>query len=323
MASASASAREPVIAYIEGGQFKLYDAEIDSDVAAPPVAIDGPQFRFGISRNGRYVFYVGGGVLRLFDRDIPGEVPLPGIDVYAQPGFLTVSDGGLLAFDNNANGPAVAYNANTKAFVATGLIPTNGNRQTQLSGNGMFLATTCVLDCPALAANADPFVQDLVSMTDTAIPVDDMKDEEDPCINGDGTLVGWHKQIGAGDKDIVVYDRAAAAPVNLAGLNDAALDDTYCSMDSAGEYIAHLTDNAVFRLYEVSSDSHVTLDPGKPFDVGNFHNQILSDPFTPTPKPPPAAPAPAPAATSKKKKCQKKKKKKKKKRCKKKKKKRR
>src|SRR5205814_2277743 len=105
-----------------------------------------------------------------------GERPLPGIDVYAggadAPGGLTVSDSGLVAFDDNSNGPERVYDSNAKAFAGSGLSADNAHRQGHLSADGRFLATTCfnphcVQDT---AGDSDLFVQDLTTLTDTGLP---------------------------------------------------------------------------------------------------------------------------------------------------------
>jgi hypothetical protein len=270
---ASASARKPIISYIEGNELRLYDAELDQD-ATLPVAVPNPaaQFRYSISLDGRYVFFNDAAKkLHLLDRTTGQEVPLPGIDVYANPNFLTVSTNGLLAFDNNANGPAVVYDSATGQFVNTGLPPMNGHRQTKLSGNGQFLASTCgpsagcVVD---LGSDSNPYVQNLSGQTDTGLPDDNASDEEDPCINGDGSLVGWHKGVpnAAGQKNIFLYNRATASFVNLPNLNDPVEDDTFCVLDAAGDYVGFNRENAGFRLYERASASILAL-PNRPFDT--------------------------------------------------------
>lgn len=270
---ATALARKPIISYVEGNQLRLYDAELAQDLTPPPVAVANPaQFRYGMSLNGRYVFFTDANKkLHLLDRTTDQELALPGVDVYANPNFLTVSNDGLLAFDNNANGPAVVYNSTTQQFVSTGFPPNNGHRQTKLSGNGQFLATTCgpVANCAVdLGADSNPYVQNLVSQTDTGVPDNAMRDEEDPCINGDGNLVGWHGGVlNAGDqKNVFVYNRASASFLSLPGLNDAVEDDTFCVLDATGDYIGFQRENAGFKLYERASGTIVPL-PNKPFDT--------------------------------------------------------
>ncbi len=280
---ATALARKPIITYVEGNQLRLYDAELGQDLTPPPVAVATPaQFRYGMSLNGRYIFFTDANKkLHLLDRDTDQEIALPGIDIYANPGFLTVSDGGLLAFDNNANGPAVVYNSATGQFVPTGFPPMNGHRQTQLSGNGQFLATTCgpVAGCVVnLGTDSNPYVQNLANQTDTGVPDNPNRDEEDPCINGDGNLVGWHGGLAnAGDqKNVFIYNRASASFLNLPGLNDAVDDDTFCVLDAAGDYIGFQRENAGFKLYERATGTIVPL-PSKPFDT----QSSLSAPFEP------------------------------------------
>jgi hypothetical protein len=309
VSAASASARKPIIAYVEGGQFKLYDAELSSDVAAPPIPVAAAGFRFGISRNGRYVFYNDDAKkLHLYDRNSAAAVPLPGIDVYANPAFLSVSDAGLLAFDQNVNGPTVVYNSGTGQFVDTGLVATNKNRQPQLSPGGGLLITTCdgATDCPAPTANSDPFLQNLGAMTNTAIgagAVDAAKDEEDPCISAGGAIVGWQK-VASVDKDVFLYDRATAAFIATTNLSDPNNDDDHCVIDRGGAYVGLMSNNA-FKLYDVAADAAVPL-PAKPFESSNNYNAIFSEPFTPAPKTMPA-PVPSPVVASKRRKCKRKK----------------
>lgn len=285
----AASARKPIIAYVEGGQFKLYDAETGVDVTPPPVPVPASGFRFGISANGRYVFFNDAAKkLHLLDRQTDTEVPLPGIDIYPNPAFLTVSDAGRLAFDNNVNGPAVVYDSNLGSFVSTGFPATNKNRQTQLSPGGNFLITTCdsMTDCPTPTNGSDPFLQNLAAMTNVSLAgaTDAMKDEEDPCIGGGANLVGWQKP-NAVQKDIYIYDLASAMFLNLPNLNSATDDDTFCVLDRAGDYVGLMTGpmgNRVFKLYEVATGTFVPL-PAKPFLASNSANAIFSQPFTPTP----------------------------------------
>ena len=252
---ATSLARKPIISYVEGNQLRLFDAELGQDLAPPAVPTPTPaQFRYGMSLNGRYIFFADvNKKLHLLDRTTDQEVALPGIDIYMNPGFLTVSNDGLLAFDNNANGPAVVYDSATQQFVNTGYPPNNGHRQTKISGNGQFLATTCgpVNDCVVdLGSDSNPYVQNLVNGSDTGVPDNAMRDEEDPCINGDGNLVGWHGGVlNAGDqKNVFIYDRASASFLNLPGLNDAVEDDTFCVLDAAGDYVGFQRENAGFKL---------------------------------------------------------------------------
>jgi hypothetical protein len=269
---ASALARKPIISYVEGNQLRLYDAELGQELAPPAVPTPTPaQFRYGMSLNGRYIFFTDSAKkLHLLDRTTDQQIPLPGIDIYANPNFLTVSNTGLVAFDNNANGPAVVYNSTTGQFVNTGLPAMNGHRQTKLSGNGQVLATTCgpVMGCVVdLGTDSNPYAQNLVNQTDLGLPDNNASDEEDPCINGDGNLIGWHRGVpnAAGQKDVFVYNRATASFLNLPGLNNAVDDDTFCVLDAAGDYIGFQRENAGFKLYERSSGTILPL-PNKPFD---------------------------------------------------------
>src|SRR3954447_26284582 len=133
-----AAARKPVIAHVDPatGVFSLYDAETATSPAAPPLPTGTTRYR--MSSGGRYVVYwhPTTPAIHLFDRQANGEVPLPGIDVVASPRSLTVSDTGLIAFDDNGNGPARVYDSVAGAFVATGLPANNGHRQTNLSADG-------------------------------------------------------------------------------------------------------------------------------------------------------------------------------------------
>ncbi len=76
------------------------------------------------------------------------QVPLPGIDKVPKPANLTVSDTGLIGYDNNSNKPTYVYDSIARRFFATGLdlepeSPTNEHRQPRLSGDGSLMVTTC------------------------------------------------------------------------------------------------------------------------------------------------------------------------------------
>ena len=205
-APAAALAREPVISYVdENGVFRLYDEETESEINPPP-PVPSPAnflgFRYGMSMSGRYIVYNDDPAprhLHLLDRATNALVPLPGIDVYANPDNLTVSNNGLIAFDNQGNGPAVVFSSAAGAFVDSGLAADNAHRQTRLSGDGRFLGTTCdsPTNCAAPTLGADAFVQDLTAMSDTAFPADATRDEEHACLNGDGSIFGIDKAASA------------------------------------------------------------------------------------------------------------------------------
>jgi hypothetical protein len=151
---AAALAERPVISYVdENGIFRLYQAEFGTEVEPPPpVPANFAVFPYGISLNGRYiVFNDAGKKLHLLDRATNAQVPLPGIDVYANPGSLAVSNTGRIAFDNDGAGPAGVYDSGAGQFLDTGL--TGGHQQPRLSGDGLFLATTAPRSVSTLSAS--------------------------------------------------------------------------------------------------------------------------------------------------------------------------
>jgi hypothetical protein len=293
LAPAAALARKPVISYVdENGVFRLYDEELNAEVDPPPaVPANFLGFRYAISLNGRYiVFNDTQKKLHLLDRATNTQIPLPGVDVYAAngPGGLTVSDTGRIAFDDNGNGPAVVYESATGQFVDTGLPANNGHRQTRLSGDGLFLGTTCNdTNCVNnLDIGADPYVQDLTTKLDTGFPNDAVVDEEHPCINGDGLLFGFDKAPGLLQPfDVYLFDRSVSPPqaVALPGMNDAAKDETNCVLDAAGDYVGLIYDQAgtaTFRVYSRASAAFLTLPPDKEFDS----RSLFSAPYSPPPQ---------------------------------------
>jgi hypothetical protein len=271
---ASASARKPIIAFVEQGTLKQYDAETEKFLSPLPVPVTSvAQFRFGISQNGRYVvFNDENRDLHLFDRKKRREVPLPGIDIYNNPAFPSVSNGGRIAFDDNGNGPAVVYESAAPSFLLTGFPANNDHRQPQINGGGALLATTCPgPDCAVnLGNDSNPFVQDLQTLSDTGVPDDDNEDEEDPCISGSGEFVGWHKGNPM-QKDVFIYNRVEGVFVDVPGLNDPTLDDTFCVLDVAGDYIGIMRqDDPVMKLHERDGGALVPL----PSAVGPRSNSI-------------------------------------------------
>jgi hypothetical protein len=146
----------------------------------------------------------------------------------------------------------------------------------------------CIVD---LGSGSNPYVQDLTTKQDTAFPNVAGRDEEHPCIDGDGSLVGNDRQhpSNTSPRDVFIFDRSVSpvAPLTLAAINDPVKEDAYCVLDSAGDYVGHFFDNTAFRLYERLSQSFVTLPPGKTFD----ERSTLSAPYSP-PVPGPGGPGP-------------------------------
>jgi hypothetical protein len=288
------AAREPVISYVdETGTFRLYDEQTEAEVEPPPPVpvANAATFQYGMSLDGRYIAFTDvDKKIHLLDRATNTQLPLPGIDVYANPQNLSVSNTGLIAFDNNVNGPAVVYNSATGAFLDVGLAADNGHRQTRLSGDGRFLATTCATQCIVEpVSGVEAYVQDLTSKTDTAFPFDGTRDEEHTCINGDGSFVGFDKDRSGAvmQNDIFLYDRSQSAFVALSsGLNDAAEDEVYCVLDSSADHIGLMNDFATFQVFEQSTDKFLMLPPDKEFD----RYSLFSEPYSPPPPPPPPPP---------------------------------
>lgn len=288
MAPSAALAREPIISYVdETGTFRLYDEETETEITPPPaVPANFLGFKYGMSLDGRYVVFNDNPAprkLHLLDRATNTQIPLPGIDVYASPGSLTVSNAGLIGFDDNGNGPALVYNSATGQFIDTGLAANNGHRQTRLSGDGRFLATTCNdSNCvDDLDTGADPYIQDLASKLDTGFPNDPNFDEEHPCVDADGSLIGLDKRPSAGDaeKDIFLFDRSVSPPqpITLPGLNTANKRDEFCVIDAAGEYIGFFFDNTAFRIYHRPTKTFLSLPPDKEFGT----TSLFSAPYPP------------------------------------------
>jgi hypothetical protein len=298
VAAGTAEARAPVIAYVDPVTEKLalYDAETGAAVPAPDIAIPGPVRRYAVSHDGSYVLYADEGKkLHLFDRGSGSEVPLPGADKYENPGSLTVSDTGLIAFDDNGNGPALVYDSGTGSFVDVGLPAENDHRQTRLSGDGRFLATTCPEGedtCAAdRGADSSLFVQDIVQKSDVPVPDDltgnDERDEEHPCIDGDGTLVGIDIPNPT-KRDVFLFDRGADDSVFPSGLNDPEENDVNCTLDSSGLYVGwqvQTETEVIFKLLDRGSGQPLSLPSDDRFELAPIW---LTDPYPPSA---PAAPA--------------------------------
>jgi hypothetical protein len=299
LAAPAASARKPVISYVDAQEaFQLYDAETGQTVSpapAVPVPKEFAFFRWGTSANGRYiVFNDAEKKLHLLDRTGEKQVPLPGIDVAENPGNLTVSDTGLIAFDSNGNDPTYLYDSTKGAFVDAGLgdadpaKPENKLRQPRLSGTGLLLVGTCFDNPMTLCAteedaDSDVFMQDLSAAQRLATPDEaagESVDEEHPCIDGDGSLYGVETPIPPGfKKDVLLFQRSGNEykEVEAAELNDPEMDDRYCRLSPDGSYVSLIREDgetAKFMLYERASNSFVSL-PELPFD----YRSTLSDPL--------------------------------------------
>jgi hypothetical protein len=304
LASASpASARKPIISYIdEGGRFQLYDAELGANVSPPPPvpvpAGKAGQFRWGMSQDGRYiVFKDAEKKLHLLDRDVNAEVTLPGINEAVNPKTglppnpenLTVSDTGLIAFDDASNPPTFVYDSNAGSFVDVGLgdaklnEPENEVRQPRLSGDGSFMVNTCFDNPMKLCeqsgdGDSDVYMQDVAARQRIPEFPDEPKgesvDEEHPCINGDGSLIAVERkpEKGSEQKDIYLFQRSGTTFTKLEapGLNDPELSERFCQLTPGGGYISEIREKegqgeAEFKLYQRSTQTFVGL-PNLPFD---------------------------------------------------------
>jgi Ca2+-binding RTX toxin-like protein len=278
---AMAPAREPIISYIDDGKIKLYDAELNRDIAPLPVPVfDEMQIRYAMSFFGRYVVYTDAAKdIHLYDRATSAEVPLPGINTAVNPTFLGVSDTGRISFDDNVNGPTVVYDSRSGAFIPTGFPANNTNRQPKINGNGTIVVTTCLdMDCVVddMDADSDVYVQDLTTKSDTGFPDVAANDAEDPCISGNGNVFGFHMNNPM-QKDLFIYERSSGDLLNLPSLNEPGVDDYFCTMSPGGTSIGFMR-GLTFRLYDRSADSFVSL-PARPFDTSVQSNQILTSPI--------------------------------------------
>ena len=80
LAAAPASARDPVIAYLNASrQLQLYDSEAGAAVSAPALGVKNTQNAFAVSFDGRYIAYIAAsdGAIHLFDRVANAAMPLP------------------------------------------------------------------------------------------------------------------------------------------------------------------------------------------------------------------------------------------------------
>ena len=277
LSAAPASARDPVIAYLNPSrQLQLYDSQAGAAVSAPALTVKNTQNAFAVSFDGRYIAYIAAsdGDIHLFDRVANAAIPLPGINIYTSPDDLSVSDTGLIAFDNGGNVGVVVYNSATGTFVRTGLL-TSGNagpRDPALSGDGKFLATTCITGpgttCPNPNLNsthATLFLQSLVTQTDTGLPLIDPggTDEEHACIDANGGLVGAdvldNPQPTKFQNDVYIFDRSIGSDLTIPGLNTPGKDTIHCVLSFGGAYVGVSDDNGVVRAYDVAAGSQIAV----------------------------------------------------------------
>jgi hypothetical protein len=303
-----ASARKPIISYVdEQGHFQLYDAETGANVSpSPPVPAPegkGSQLSWATSANGRYIaFNDAKGKLHLLDRTSNQEVKLPDVAV-GKGGTvnLTVSDTGLIGYDNNSNPPTFVLDSGTGQYVDVGLgdadpsEPTNVLRQPRFSGDGSFMVNTCFDNAETACfgtgdSDSDVYMQDLSTKKQVPEFPDEPKgesvDEEHPCINGDGTLIGVERKPEklSKNKDIFLFQRTGAKFTELEApnLNDPENEDRFCEISPDGAYVSLIREvkeeeNVLaveFKLYERSSQSFVEL-PSLPFD----RRSTLSEPL--------------------------------------------
>jgi hypothetical protein len=299
----AAAARKPIISYVDAQEtFQLFDAETGANISPPPPvpvpAGKGAQLSWAMSQNGRFVAFNDlAGKLHLLDRSNNQQVSLP--DIAAGKGGnvnLTVSDTGLIAYDNASNPPTFVFDSTAGQFVDVGLgdanpsEPKNVLRQPRFSGDGKFMVNTCFDNAETACfttgdSDSDVFMQNLAAKQQVPEFPDEPKgesvDEEHPCINGDGTLIAVERkpETTSKNKDIFLFQRNGNSFTQLKtpGLNDPENEDRYCELSADGAYLSLIREqegNVEFKLYERSSQSFVQL-PKLPFD----RRSTLSDPL--------------------------------------------
>jgi hypothetical protein len=282
LAPATAAARRPVVSYIdEHGALRLYDAAMEKDIHPPPVPTFRPikQFRYGISANGRYVVYNDSAQnLHLLDHARRSEVPLPGVNVYTNPGNLSVSNSGRIAFDNNGNGPARVYDGVRRRLVDTGLPADNGHRQTRVSADGHFLASSCTERCISdTGGGADVFLQDLRTRSDTGFAADKSRDEEYPCLNGDGSRLALDAAAAPPadqQHDVFLFRNGLLWSLDTGVPNE---EDQYCALDPSGGFLSFVTAPTTFKLYDMWG-KFVTSPADRQFDrISVLTNEFRGD----------------------------------------------
>jgi hypothetical protein len=290
----SAEARRPVVAYVDQGKrLRLYDTEIAADVPAPVLTIEDPVRGFAMSHDGRFVVYTDAAKkVHLYDRADAGDRVIDGVEGTPR----SVSDAGSFATDGADNGPTRVYDRTGAPIAVTGL---DKHRQGRISGDGRVLATTCNDSANCVAdsgGDSDLYVHDLGADKDTGLADDALtgtagKDDEHPCVDGDGSLVGADVNVGNMDHDIAVYDRAAGQRLDLSSINAPGTDLTYCALDATGGYIGFgdRTTGAA-SVYERATGTLLVLPPNAVFTP-----IWLTQPYAPPP-PPPAPPAATPPA---------------------------
>jgi hypothetical protein len=300
--------RKPVVAYLDAsGLVKLFDSHTGRQLADPGVTVPGTFKRWTISQGGRFIGWVEespGLAIHVFDRETASELALPGINASTsgggdRPGSLTLSDTGLIGFDRNGQGPTRVYDSNAGVFLDTGFDAANGHTRPSLSGDGRFLATNCISGglhpCEVeLDGNDNAYVQNLTTKTDTGFPENltgsSGQDQQRPCIDGDGSRVAVHAIPPAPatvQKDIYLYDRAAAASVPLpAGVNDAIANDANCRLDASGQYLGIADEQSgAFRLYSLLHDGFALLPADAASPLGDV---FLTSIYPPEPEPAPS-----------------------------------
>jgi hypothetical protein len=129
-------------------------------------------------------------------------------------------------------------------------------------------------------------VQDLGTKLDTGFPADDNRDEERPCLDGDGSVFGIDKnraQAMATPNDVFLFDRSVSPPapiVDAAFANTELGDEVSCVLDAAGEYLGLFNNTTgVFRAFNLGTTTFLALPADKEFN----ERSLFSAPYSPPP----------------------------------------
>lgn len=292
--AAPADARRPLVAYNDADDaLRFYDAETGSDTAGPPlVGADYFFRRITLSHNGRFVVFRLGGRVHLYDRAPGLERRLPGI---GDGSFVTTTnDGRYVGYDAGSNPPTRIYDRDLGRLLTEAEIglPQDGTgaqnklRQPVFSGDGSRVVGT-EFGCSG-GSDSDTCLYELFPTANVAQP-DIATDDEDPCTDADGSLVGVTAPVATdGFKhDLFLADVGAAAFTTPAAAATSGEDERFCYLDSTGDYILYNNSTGARFLYERSTGTFVSL----PAAVAGADGVAgLLDPFTPPPYPGPRKP---------------------------------
>ncbi|MBF0196466.1 MAG: PD40 domain-containing protein [Planctomycetes bacterium] len=202
-------------------------------------------------------------------------IPLPGLNSNGDDGFASMDeDGDTIVFQSNrntglGNWDVYVYRLGEGLLSLPALNSSSEDSDPSISGDGSLV--TFHSNRPGGLGDYDIYLYDILTKQFLNLPgLNSIRRERNPVVSPDGRYITFRSERWTGEdySNIYVYDRTQQSLLPTPALKERMDWDYDPSISSDGRYIAF--DNYDIQLYEVASDSFLTLPNG----INTSHNEL-------------------------------------------------